>query len=345
MSFLIGVVLVAIGGILEGLFSIPVTKVKNWEFENIWGVGSLFALIILPWPLSYFFVDDLFKLYSSIPNSILIAVIASGVAWGIGGIYWGRAIAALGIALGVSILMGLINVFGSIVPLAFFEPNKLFTPGGNFLLIAVSVMIVGVSIVSLAGQKKEQAQENLDGSEQKNGFKNNFKSGILFCIVSGILSAGVNFAFIFGSSITETAGQMQVPEYATSFAVWSLVFTANFTINTIYGFYQMIKKGSLKKLAQGRLSNEWIGAFFMGLAWPGGIIVYGIGANAMGPYGAYAGFPMMILASILAGNLAGAIGGEWKNSGSKSRRLMLVGILVLFVAFSMLGYSTYIMNG
>ena len=107
----------------------------------------------------------------------------------------------------------------------------------------------------------------------------------------------------------------------------------------------MVRNGSLKKITQGRLSNEWLGAFFMGLAWPGGIIIYGIGANAMGPYGAYAGFPMMILASILAGNLAGALGGEWKDSGLKPRRLMLSGILVLFVAFTLLGYSTYIMNG
>ncbi|SOE23196.1 L-rhamnose-proton symport protein (RhaT) [Spirosomataceae bacterium TFI 002] len=344
MSFLIGVILVALGGVLEGLFSIPVTKVKTWEFENIWGVGSLFALLLLPWPLAYFFVKDLSQLYSSIPDSVFIGVIISGVAWGIGGIYWGRAIAALGMALGISILMGLINVFGSIVPLAVFEPVKLFTEGGYILMIAIIIMVLGVVIISVAGQKKERALTPQKNSSSPSKIKESFRGGVLFCLISGILSAAVNFAFIFGSPITEEAAKNQVPEYATSFAVWSLVFTANFAINTFYGFYMMLKKGTLKNLSKGHFSREWLGALFMGLAWPGGIIIYGIGANAMGPYGAYAGFPMMILASILAGNLAGALGGEWKNSGAIPRRIMLAGIVVLCIAFSLLGYSTYIMN-
>ena len=154
MSFALGVLLVALGGVLEGLFSIPVTKVKTWQFENIWGIGSLFALLILPWPLASYYVDDLGGLYSSIPDTVLIGVILSGVAWGIGGIYWGRAIAALGMALGVSILMGLINIFGSIVPLAVFEPSQLFTSGGYFLMLAVTMMVLGVIIISVAGKRK-----------------------------------------------------------------------------------------------------------------------------------------------------------------------------------------------
>ncbi|MFC4219519.1 L-rhamnose/proton symporter RhaT [Flagellimonas marina] len=345
MSFSIGVILVTLGGILEGLFSIPVTKVKSWQFENIWGIGSLFALLLLPWPLASLYVEDLSQLYSSIPSTVLIGVILSGVAWGIGGIYWGRAIAAMGMALGVSILMGLINIFGSIVPLSVFEPSQLATKGGYILIIAVTTMILGVVIMSVAAKQKETVLLSKDKSTTRSHVKGSFKSGILFCIISGILSAGVNFAFIFGAPITDEAIAMHVPEYATSFALWSLVFTANFFINTVYGFYMMVKKGTLKNLKKGSLTIEWLGALFMGLAWPGGIIIYGIGANAMGDYGAYAGFPMMILASILTGNLAGALGGEWKNSGSKPRRIMLYGVFTLCIAFILLGYSTYVMNG
>lgn len=345
MSYIIGVVLVVLGGALEGLFSIPVTKVKKWEFENIWGIGSLFALLILPWPLVFFNVDSLGTLYSDIPDAVFYAVILSGIAWGVGGIFWGRAIEIMGISLGITILMGLINVFGSVVPLATFEPSKLFTSGGYMLMIALAIMIIGIVIISLAGQKKELAQNSAKKETTLKPKKRAFKIGLVVCLISGILSAGVNFAFIFGVPITTKAILLEVPHYATSFAVWSLVFTANFFINTVYGFYVMIKKGTLKNLSKGSISNEWLGALFMGLAWPGGIIIYGIGANMMGPYGAYAGFPMMILASILAGNLAGAINGEWNNSGSLPRRIMSFGILVLFIAFTLLGYSTYLMNG
>ncbi|WP_421811384.1 L-rhamnose/proton symporter RhaT [Flagellimonas sp.] len=344
MSFTFGVILVVVGGILEGLFSMPVTKVKSWQFENIWCMGSLFALVLLPWPLTSYYYDDLYELYSSIPNNVLIAVVLSGVAWGIGGIYWGRAIATMGMAVGVSILMGLINIFGSIVPLAVFEPSQLFTNGGVILIIAVIIMILGVVIISVAAKQKENISHDKQKATNQSIVNRNYMSGIFFCIISGILSAGVNFAFIFGKPIADNAMALKIPEYATSFAVWSLVFSANFFINTVYGFYMMAKKGTFKNLRKGSLTREWLGAVFMGLAWPGGIILYGIGANGMGTHGAYAGFPMMILASILTGNLVGALGGEWKNSGPKPRRIMLAGVLVLGTAFILLGFSTYLMN-
>ena len=101
-----------------------------------------------------------------------------------------------------------------------------------------------------------------------------------------------------------------VSAFATSFAVWSLVFTANFFINAIYALVVMIRRGTFGKLFSEGSPGYWLGAVFMGLAWPGGVIIYGIGAGGMGRYGAYAGFPMMILASILAGNAAGAVGGN-----------------------------------
>ena len=164
MVLSIGILLVVLGGILEGLFSIPITRAKKWEFENIWGVGSLFALLILPWPLVLFYVNDLAALYANIPDNVFYAVILSGIAWGIGGIYWGKAISIMGVSLGVTILMGLINVFGSIVPLATFEPSKIFTPGGYMLIIAVVALIIGILITSIAGQKKEKAQ-NSEGIE------------------------------------------------------------------------------------------------------------------------------------------------------------------------------------
>ena len=53
-----------------------------------------------------------------------------GLGWGLGGIFWGKGIAALGMALGISLLMGLLNVFGSPVLLAFTQgPAKLLEPG------------------------------------------------------------------------------------------------------------------------------------------------------------------------------------------------------------------------
>ena len=88
----------------------------------------------------------------------------------------------------------------------------------------------------------------------------------------------------------------------------------------------------------------WFWAVFMGLAWPGGIVIYGIAASKMGAYGAYVGFPMMLLCAILFGNLAGALTGEWKGTSGKPKTIMFLGVLVLFAAFAMLGWSNKLMT-
>ena len=337
----LAILLVALGGALEGLFSIPVTKTSRWEFENIWFAGSLAALLIIPWPLVWLTVPDVGALYRAVPPSVLAGVILSGVAWGVGGIFWGRAISALGMALGVSLLMGLINVFGSIGPMAVFEPAKIATPGGLALCMTLGVMIAGEVVVALAGRRKDK---ELRGADDASSSATPFWLGLTFCLLSGILSSGVNFGFVFGSPIAAEASKSGVSAFATSFAVWSLVFTANFFINAIYALVVMILRGTFGKLFSDGSPGYWLGAVFMGLAWPGGVIIYGIGAGGMGRYGAYAGFPMMILASILAGNAAGSVGGEWKGTSACPRTLMLVGVAILFLAFALLGYSNHLLS-
>ncbi len=342
MSFEIAILLVATGGLLLGLFSIPVTKTPDWSFENIWFLGSLIALLVIPWPLVFLTVPDLGTIYGAIPRSVIFAVVLSGVAWGIGGIFWGRAIEALGMALGVSLLMGIINVFGSLGPLAVFSPESLPTRGGILLVVALAVMLGGVVVISIAGKAKERELSGAEAEKRKTG--SSFIVGLGLCLFSGILSAGVNFGFVFGTPIAAEASARDVPDFAVGFAIWSLVFTANYLVNALYGLIMMIRNKTFGKLFTKGRPSYWLGALFMGLAWPSGIIIYGIGAGAMGPFGAYAGFPMMILASILAGNLAGALGGEWKGTSARPRIIMTAGVVILFVAFGLLGYSNLILE-
>ncbi|MBN1908093.1 MAG: hypothetical protein JW818_00005, partial [Pirellulales bacterium] len=137
MSLVLGVLLVIVGGAMEGLFSLPVTRTPRWQWENIWGAGSLIALVLVPWPVALATVPELSQVYSDVGSGMVCLMLLFGLGWGLGGIFWGKAIAAVGMALGVSLLMGLISVFGSPVPLAIKEPHKLLQPGGLVLMAAV----------------------------------------------------------------------------------------------------------------------------------------------------------------------------------------------------------------
>lgn len=168
--------------------------------------------------------------------------------------------------------------------------------------------------------------------------------GLLFCLLSGFLSALLNFGFIYGGEIAETAAKTGTSEWAKGLAIWALVFSGNYLVNFLYALHLMIKNKTAGLIfSQGSLVY-WFWALFMGLAWPGGIVIYGIAAYKMGAYGAYVGFPMMLLCAILFGNLAGALTGEWKGTSGKPKTIMLLGVLVLFVAFAMLGWSNKLMT-
>ncbi len=337
---IIGAFLVVIAGCCEGLFSIGVTRTPKWNFENIWMMGSLIALLIVPWPLALFSVPHLQQVYADSGIRVILLALLCGASWGLGGIFWGRGIAAVGMALGVSLMMALITCFGSLAPLAIFEPATLVTSGGLTLSVAIMVMIIGVVAMACAGSLKEAEQGKADDNSSS---KVPFMVGLLFCIISGVLSAGVNFGFIVGAPIAENAVKHGASAVATGFAIWSLVFTANFGINTLYSLILVLQNKSFGLFAKGEPSY-WFWALFMGLAWPGGIAIYGIAAGRMGEYGAYVAFPMLLLVSILSGNVAGMVTGEWKGTSKKSRTWMLVGIVILVVAFVVLGLANKLMT-
>ena len=342
-NFFLGIILIIISGVFVGLFTLPLAKTPGWKFENIWGVGSLLALLLIPWPLAISTVNDLFEVYKTIDTSTIIITLLFGVCWGIGSIYWGKGISAVGMALGVTLAIGFVTLFGSIIPMLIFQPGELLTAGGIALMISIAIMIIGVLIISIAGQQKEkETSDSIDEKSSKN--KVPFLLGFFFCMISGILSAGVNIGFIFGAPVGEVAASTGTPLWATGFAIWVWVFTGNFGVNLIYAIILIIKNNSFYHFRKNSRPSYWLWGIFMGVTWPGAMVIYGIAAGILGDFGAYVGFPMMLLFSIIAGNIAGVMLGEWKGTKFKSRRTMIIGFFVLLLAFTFLGYSNKLLT-
>jgi len=164
----------------------------------------------------------------------------------------------------------------------------------------------------------------------------------LFCVVSGLLSALVNFSFISGAEIATAAERSGASLWAKGFAIWALVFTGNYLVNFLYAAWSMVRNKSFAQIAQGD-ARHWGWVVFMGLAWPAGIAIYGIAAYLLGEYGAYVGFPMMLVCSILFGNLAGALSGEWKGTSGQAKSVMATGVLILMVALGVMGISNHLL--
>ena len=95
--------------------------------------------------------------------------------------------------MGLSLILGLIAINGSLTPLLMHQPEQLLTPGGAAFLLAIGIMLLGLAVCAVAGRQKEKAQA-LPGSGQQAaaGRRRSFRVGLLFCILSGLLSGLVN---------------------------------------------------------------------------------------------------------------------------------------------------------
>jgi L-rhamnose-H+ transport protein len=331
----IGFLVIIVGGIMEGVFSLPLKFTPKWAWENIWGAGSLMALLLVPWPLALLTIPDLVNVYSSVNTSTLLLVIIFGAGWGTGGIFFGLGLASVGISIGLSLIMGLIAIGGSVIPLAMQHPEQFGKPAGLVLISGILLMIVGLLVCARAGKIRSAEVTSTRG--------NSFRVGLVYCVAAGLLSALVNFGLIFGSPIAESAIRNGAAQSDANNAIWALVFTSNYLVNVGYCIYLAWKNGTANRFMNGA-PRYWLLAMVMGLLWAGGIVVYGIGATRIGQFGAYLGFPVMLISSILAGNVAGAITGEWSSASSHAKRIMGAGVAVLAIAIFVLSYSNQLIS-
>jgi L-rhamnose-H+ transport protein len=331
-----GLLLIVAGGVMEGLFALPMKFTPRWAWENIWAAGSLAALVLVPWPLALLTVPHLASVYSAAPVSALLLAVLFGAGWGCGGVFFGKGVSSLGLSLGTSLIMGLIAIGGSLVPMLLQHRDQLASRGGAALLTGIAAMIVGMTVCARAGSLKAGGAQAVKAASAAS-----FGVGLFYCVAAGLLSALVNFALIYGAPIAEPALARGLDIATANNAVWALVFTASFLVNLGYCVFRGAWEGTLKRFRSDSAPLYWALAGIMGLLWAGGIVVYGRGASLGGPLGPVFGFPIMLIASILTGNAAGAISGEWRGTPSAARITMASGVAVMILAILTLGYASY----
>jgi L-rhamnose-H+ transport protein len=332
-----GLLLIVLGGMMEGLFSLPMKFTPRWSWENIWGAGSLAALILVPVPLVCSTIPHISSVYSAAPISAILLAIFFGAGWGWGGVFFGLGVSSLGLSMGTSLIMGLIAIGGSVIPMLLQHRDQMMTAGGATLLVGIGTMFAGLAICARAGSLRSKPQK-VDSS------LSSFGLGVFYCVVAGLLSALVNFALIFGAPVARPAIAQGLDLATANNAVWALVFISSYLVNLGYCIFKSFRAKTLHKFLLPSTSRYWILAVIMGLLWAGGIVIYGRGAAIEGVYGPIFGFPIMLGISILTGNLVGAISGEWRGSPAKARHTMELGLSIMLVAIATLGYGTYLIR-
>lgn len=333
VSFLAGLSLAMGGGLGQATFGVPMKYVKDWKWENSWGIFSLWAFFILPWILVFICVPDFVGVYANTAISTLLVIFLFGFFWGFGATTFGVSMDLVGFSLAYGVILGMTTAIGSLLPLLM-KTVSMSQAAASITVLAVVICIIGVVIISYAGSLKDKQQSK--GQNASRSSKKPWKVGLAVCLFSGVMSSTLNLGFVYGKPLINWAANAGASSYASSLPVWAIGLSGGLIANLLYVGFLMSKNKSFNLYSKGSKKN-WLYTFFMGVLWFGGLAVYGFGAQ--GPMGASIGWPIMMCSTIIVANVSGYLMGEWEGAKGKPLQVMCVALGFLIVSICLLGYA------
>ncbi len=227
-----------------GFYAMPEKFVKNYVFENTWGLCFLFMLWIVPGILAFSLIDNFAQVLSDVGVPVLLKMLIPSFLWGIGMLLWGKAINHIGLSLGFSIFIGTIVFIGSVLP--FFihglpETNVLLT-----ILLGIAIILIGIIMNGRAGILRES--DNTDNKEQGASMT----TGIIIAVVGGLLCTGFNVANEFGKdAIAEAVQSNGNDSWLTSVASMFIVYVSGGLFVIPYFLVQISRKNLWGKFQGG----------------------------------------------------------------------------------------------
>jgi L-rhamnose-H+ transport protein len=325
-SVLTGILLVLAGGGMQGSFGVPQKHVKGWSWEKMWLFYSISGMFLCPWLLVAALIPDPWGVYTSVPTAVLLRTALYGLGWGVGGVCFGLGMAYVGIALAFAIIISLVAAVGTLVPMLVLHSEELGTPKGAFVFAGLAIVIVGVVLCARAGSLKQASTAESSGKQKK------FLTGLLICIVSGVMSSMMNFSYAFGDQISAEAARRGADPGNASITIFAVATTAGFLINAGYCFYLLAKNRSWRGSEPSADPMNYVYSLAMGVLWLVGFFLYGLGATALGELGPILGWPIFMTVMVLVANFWGLVTGEWKGAGSRALRYLAAGTGVMIVA-------------
>ena len=336
VNYALGFTWLVLGGIPQGAFALPMKFVRGWKWEHLWLVYSVLAFFVLPAALAFYTVPELGSVYANCSVRVLLVAAAFGAGWGLGSVFFGLGVDALGMALGYSMMTGIYTALGAFVPMAVLTPDLVWTQKGLLIILGNVVTIAGVSISAIAGHLRDKQASGSSAQVSLNK-RVSFRVGLLICIAGGVLSAMINFCYAFGSPIVEMAQHFGASKDAGVNALWLVGLSSGGTLNVAYCLYKIHQQRSWPSLWSSGIPGDWLQASLMAVLWTGSTILYGWGANGLGDLGPSLGWSFYNAILIITTVACGLLTHEWDEGRGRPLRVLLVGIALLVLATVLLG--------
>jgi L-rhamnose-H+ transport protein len=209
------------------------------------------------------------------------------------------------------------------------------THSGLLTLAGILVALIGVSIVSFAGHKKEQ---QLGSTAQQF----NLKKGLLLAGMCGVFSSGMSFAIDASKPIEASALHLGVPSLYAALPSYVIIMGGGALVNFSYCIVRLIMVSNLSFKAD--CSQPWkILVQNASLAAAGGTMwylqffFYAWGAANIAQHLSYVNWMLHMSGYVLCGGLVGLALGEWRKVDANPVRLLWLGMIVIILAANLVG--------
>lgn len=332
-----GIGLVVLAGAISGTALLPMKYTVRWKFENTWAVFSLCSYLLAPWMVALATVPHLFSIYTAVGGRVCVLVALFGFGWGLAVVLNGVGVALVGLSLASAILMGSSVAVGSLAALLVREPGGIVTSAGERIVLADTVMLVGVLLCALAGhwRGRDYADRNIVDPSSKDE-RQVTSAGITVCLIAGLLSTLLNVALAYGDLISKSAILRGSNEFNAANAVWSLAVSAGSLPSLIWCALALTRNRSWSLFVMDRSLFYFVLCLSMALMWITGTVLYGASANILGPLGPAIGWPVYMSGIILISSFWGWTTGEWRGARRRPVAVMVSGLVVQVLAITLL---------
>jgi L-rhamnose-H+ transport protein len=330
-----GVLLAALSGLCNGLFTAPMKLIRIWKWEHIWLVFIVTACLLMPAAMVLSAdADRVWNLLRSGPRQAVWIAALFGFAWGFGAILFGRSVDRLGVSLANSLVIGISSALGSVVPLLF-QGSLHLDRRVLTLLFGVAAFLAGVALCGAAGKRRgNEVRSSVSGPA--------LVSGYLFCIGAGVMSAVFNIGYTLALPLAEAGVRAGFSRFAATNVIWLFMLGAGSIPNIVYCGWLVKSRREGRLFANPGSGAAWAWSIGMGLLWGGSIFLYGAATPLLGDIGPSIGWPLSLAVGLLVANLMGVLLGEWRGAATNAVIWMRSGIAVLLVAIALCAWSASI---
>jgi L-rhamnose-H+ transport protein len=279
----------------------------------------------------------------------LILILAFGFGWGVGSVAFSLGVSTVGLGVGAATILGIVVAVGGGIPLLR-RWEEIPVDARFFAILGMVIALIGVAFVGRAGVIRERRTGfTKTGSAEINVTHSSLPTrsyfvGLVWCVLSGLLSACANLGFDFAEPISQAAIDSGTHVVFSSLFRWIPLFWGGYLAVLIFSGSKLFWRKTWKRFLGSGAVYDFGMAVFLGVAHFGTLVVYGMGAVYLGQLGTSVGYAVATSMGLIVANLLGFLTGEWRKAPNDSVRILLIGLIVLIFAISVLGFSNSLLH-